>query len=126
MVETHKIATGGAGPNNAAGDGVSGAPSGGETHGRVGGGESSGGAYPNPHTGKEPADHGFMGHGGQTEIDYYGGNNPNSPSGMTDEEGGARAAAAPSAERKPHAVAANGRAFDIVEDSGVAAAEAEI
>jgi hypothetical protein len=40
---------------------------------RSGGGESGGGAYPNPHTGKD--DHpgeGFMGHGGQTEINYHG------------------------------------------------------
>jgi hypothetical protein len=31
-------------------------------------GESGGGAYPNPHTGKTPKD-GPMGHGGQTGID---------------------------------------------------------
>ncbi|WP_116090633.1 hypothetical protein [Sphingomonas crusticola] len=41
---------------------------GGANQGRSGGGESGGGAYPNPHTGKKPKD-GFMGHGGQTEID---------------------------------------------------------
>jgi hypothetical protein len=36
-------------------------------------GESGGGAYPNPHTGKEdhPGD-GFLGHGGQTDIGYHG------------------------------------------------------
>lgn len=34
-------------------------------------GESQGGAYPNPHRGKKPKG-GFMGHGGQTEIDYHG------------------------------------------------------
>jgi hypothetical protein len=34
-------------------------------------GESGGGAYPNPHAGKDPQG-GFMGHGGQTEIDYHG------------------------------------------------------
>ena len=33
-----------------------------------GGGESGGGPYPNPHGGKKPKD-GFMGHGGQTDID---------------------------------------------------------
>ena len=38
----------------------------------AGGGESSGGAYPNPHTGKTPEGGGFMGHGGQTRIDYSG------------------------------------------------------
>ncbi|HEU0043357.1 hypothetical protein [Sphingomonas sp.] len=35
-------------------------------------GESAGGAYPNPHTGKKPEGGGFMGHGGQTEIAYSG------------------------------------------------------
>jgi hypothetical protein len=36
-------------------------------------GESGGGAYPNPHTGKDdhPGD-GFLGHGGQTDIGYHG------------------------------------------------------
>jgi hypothetical protein len=56
------------------------------------GGESAGGAYPNPHTGKDdgkksPSD--FMGHGGQTEQAYHGsgqlgdqkvGDQPNAPS----------------------------------------------
>ncbi len=36
--------------------------------GSRGAGESGGGPYPNPHTGKAPQD-GFTGHGGQTEID---------------------------------------------------------
>ncbi len=43
------------------------------------GGESAGGAYPNPHTGKEERGEsgkgpggGFMGHGGQSGIDYHG------------------------------------------------------
>lgn len=48
-------------------DGVENAP--GKT---AGGSESNGGAYPNPHTGKKPEGGGFMGHGGQTEIDYSG------------------------------------------------------
>jgi hypothetical protein len=58
--------------------------------GRTGGGDSGGGAYPNPHTGKEDkkAGGGFMGHGGQTEMPYHGtgqlggdktGGNANSP-----------------------------------------------
>lgn len=34
-------------------------------------GESGGGGYPNPQTGKEPQG-GFMGHGGQTDIAYHG------------------------------------------------------
>lgn len=40
-----------------------------------GGGESQGGAYPNPHSGKDPKEPGpddFMGHGGQSEIGYHG------------------------------------------------------
>ena len=41
-------------------------------NGRSGGGESGGGPYPNPHTGKEPGNDGFMGHGGQTEMPYHG------------------------------------------------------
>jgi hypothetical protein len=53
-------------PMQAAGDGrASAAPSG---SGRKGGGESGGGAYPNPHSGKAPKS-GFLGHGGQTDID---------------------------------------------------------
>ncbi|MDX3911069.1 MAG: hypothetical protein QHC67_14800 [Sphingobium sp.] len=61
-----------------------------DTHGKKGGGESSGGAYPNPHRGKkaEAKPESFLGHGGQTEIGYHGtgqlgeeetGDNPNSP-----------------------------------------------
>jgi hypothetical protein len=40
---------------------------------RGGAGESGGGAYPNPHSGKDdhPGD-GFLGHGGQTDIAYHG------------------------------------------------------
>ena len=43
------------------------------TQGRSGGGESGGGAYPNPHAGKE--DRGESGgfDGGQSEQGYYGG-----------------------------------------------------
>ncbi len=68
-------------------------------NGRSGGGDSGGGAYPNPHTGKEPQNDGFMGHGGQTEMEYHGtgqlgekelGGNPNAPTGKSrpgDEDG---------------------------------------
>ncbi|MFN3945980.1 MAG: hypothetical protein ACK4K7_13735 [Allosphingosinicella sp.] len=42
--------------------------------GRSGGGQSGGGAYPNPHAGKEDSatGGGFMGHGGQTGMEYHG------------------------------------------------------
>ena len=39
-------------------------------------GESGGGAYPNPHTGKDGSNDGpdtFGGHGGQTQQAYHGG-----------------------------------------------------
>lgn len=36
--------------------------------GRKDGGESGGGAYPNPKSGKAPQD-GFLGHGGQTDLE---------------------------------------------------------
>jgi hypothetical protein len=39
-----------------------------DSTGREGAGDSGGGAYPNPHTGKEPKSGGFLSHGGQTEI----------------------------------------------------------
>ena len=48
------------------------------TAGAQTGGESGGGAYPNPHRGKAPHGGGVMGHGGQSEIDYSGPANPNS------------------------------------------------
>lgn len=57
-------------------------------NGRSGGGDSGGGAYPNPHTGKEGKRGGFMDHGGQTEMPYHGStqlgedklaDNPNAP-----------------------------------------------
>jgi hypothetical protein len=42
----------------------------------AGGGESQGGAYPNPHTGKEKDEksnmEGFLGHGGQSMMAYHG------------------------------------------------------
>lgn len=63
-------------------------------NGRAGGGDSGGGAYPNPHSGKEgnSSREGYMGHGGQTEMAYHGtgqlgedttGGNANSPARKT-------------------------------------------
>jgi hypothetical protein len=60
-----------------------------KANGRRGGGESGGGAYPNPHRGKRGGKDGFLGGGGQTERAYHGegrlgdaetGENPNAPS----------------------------------------------
>lgn len=56
--------------------------------GLTGAGQSGGGAYPNPHDGKKSKSDGFLGHGGQTEMEYHGsgqlgkqktGGNANSP-----------------------------------------------
>ena len=77
-------------------------------NGSTGGGQAGGGAYPNPHTGKESGGkEGFMGSGGQTEMAYHGagqlgedetgGGNANAPTAKTgkgdekDEEDGAQA-----------------------------------
>ncbi|MBJ6122182.1 hypothetical protein [Sphingomonas mollis] len=46
------------------------------------GGESGGGAYPNPQTGKKEKNEGFLKHGGQTEMDYSG------PGGENDDKTG--------------------------------------
>ncbi|HEY5722644.1 MAG TPA: hypothetical protein VIT45_10010 [Allosphingosinicella sp.] len=40
--------------------------------GRGGGGDSGGGPYPNPHSGKTPEKDGFLGRGGQTGMGYHG------------------------------------------------------
>jgi len=71
-------------------------------NGRSGGGDSGGGAYPNPHTGKEGKRGGFLDHGGQTDMGYHGtgqlgdeevgGGNENAPAkqgGDSEEDDGA-------------------------------------
>ena len=41
--------------------------------GSKGAGQSGGGAYPNPHSGKDGGgSDGFMGHGGQSGMEYHG------------------------------------------------------
>ena len=115
-------------------DGVSDSPRGDDAtgvHGRTEGGESGGGAYPNPHTGKTPTGGGFMGHGGQTDMAYHGGGQAgedggSAPNGVTGSDTGDQTtiAADPEADRKPHAIAAEGRTIEVVETSGVAEAEA--
>jgi hypothetical protein len=64
--------------------------------GSTGAGQSGGGAYPNPHKGKDGGgDTGWMGHGGQSEMAYHGagqigtdrvGDNPNAPARNKREE----------------------------------------
>ena len=114
-------------------DGVSGAPrggDGGDVHGRSDGGESGGGAYPNPHAGKTDTNTSFMAHGGQTDIAYHGGgqvgeDGGSAANGVTGSDGGDRStiAADPDADRESHAIAAEGRTIDVVETSGIAEAE---
>ncbi len=40
--------------------------------GSKGAGQSGGGAYPNPHSGKSKTSDGFFGHGGQSGQEYHG------------------------------------------------------
>lgn len=58
--------------------------------GARGAGQSGGGPYPNPHEGKHGKSDTFMGHGGQSEMEYHGsgrlgeervGDNANAPAG---------------------------------------------
>jgi hypothetical protein len=44
-----------------------------KTTGARGAGQSGGGPYPNPHTGKDGGgSDGYEGHGGQSEMEYHG------------------------------------------------------
>lgn len=72
--------------NKGAPDGVSASPSeseGANIQGRSAGGESGGGVYPNPKFGKAGTNSGFMGHGGQTDIGYHGGEQAGDNGGTT-------------------------------------------
>jgi hypothetical protein len=114
-------------------DGVSDSPGGGassDVHGRSEGGESGGGAYPNPHAGKTETNTGFMAHGGQTDIAYHGGGQAGEDSGsagngVTGSGGGdgTTIAADPDADREPRAIAGEDRTIEVVETSGIAEAE---
>ncbi len=128
MSDTKKMPADGGGIHKGKPDGVSGTPAAGkegEVQGRFTGGESAGGAYPNRHDGEGPKASGFLGHGGQTENAYYGGDNPNATTGggVLPEEG-SDSEHAPAPVREPHVMKAGQQTFEVVEDSGVAAAEA--
>lgn len=126
----------GGGADQGAPDGVSGSPdtgAAGNIQGRTPGGESGGGGYPNPQTGKEGDAGGFMGHGGQTEIGYHGGgqlgqgggDGPNAAAGSNSADGAERGSDAWRAPHyPPHTVHANGQTFAVIETNGVAEAEA--
>lgn len=126
----------GGGADEGAPDGFSGSPdtgAAGDVQGRTPGGESEGGGYPNPQSGKDGGDGGFMGHGGQAEIGYHGGGQageqggdaPNAATGSDSSDGSERGSAAWRAPHyPPHEVHAGGRTFGVIETNGVAEAEA--
>jgi len=66
MTDKQPMQAAGNGDNAGRPDGIS------DTPAKDAAGESGGGAYPNPQTGKKPTSGDVMGHGGQTEIDYSG------------------------------------------------------
>jgi hypothetical protein len=122
-----KMPVDGSGEHKGEPDGVSASPAdndGANVHGRTEGGESGGGAYPNPYTGMKPTSSGFFGHGGQTVNEYHG-----SPAGgqnaVTGDGYSGSAASAPSPEpdRLAHHVEGEGGSFQVIEASGVAEAE---
>ena len=132
MSDKKKMPVSGGGVAKGQPDGVSGSPDSGEmgrVHGRAPGGESGGGAYPNPHaqagkTNSDPAGGGFS--GGQAEKAYYGGDNPNATteprSSQLVEADADKDSGMP--VRDAHPVQAGGRTIEVIEDNGVAAAEA--
>lgn len=133
MSKTEMPANGG-GRRKGAPDGVAASPGGDPNsgvHGRTGDGESGGGAYPNPHTGKTPPTGGFS--GGQTDNAYYGGGQageqggdaPNAATGSDNSNGvekGAATSIAPTYAPRP--VHSQGESFEVEETDGVAKAEA--
>jgi hypothetical protein len=126
MTDKVKMPADGGGIAKGQPDGVSGSPDAadkGRVHGRSAGGESGGAAYPNPHSGEESSETRFS--GGQGEKAYYGGDNPNAtaPRGVA-AEGESPDEGAGSTARNSHEAQAGGRSIKVIEDSGVAAAEA--
>ncbi len=142
MSDTKPMPASGDARRKGAPDGVSGTPGGGRAagtgdagnvHGRSEGGESGGANYPNPQTGKDGSSgESASGHGGQTEMDYYGSGQRgaggaaagNAVAGSDDSRHNTAEAPAPAADRPPHQITALGRTFTVVEGSGIAAAEA--
>lgn len=127
MTDKKKMPAPGGGPATGKPDGVSGSPDPGDTgqvHGRSLGGESGGGPYPNPYSDKGSDDQDLSGRDSQTA--YYGGDNPNAtakpPNPLEADERSAQGARP--VVQEPHEVEADGRTFEVIEDSGVAAAVA--
>jgi len=107
------------------------------------GSDSSGGAYENPHTGKDGEGEfgGFFGHGGQSEIAYHGGGQlgdmGEGTANATTKEGGDHQPGGDSGPKPgptgpdedialeyPREIEVNGRPIEVIDTSGVAAAEA--
>jgi hypothetical protein len=73
-----------------------------------------------------------MGHGGQTEMEYYGGGQageggdaPNAAAGSDSSDGQERGAAPPAQpDREPRQASGGGQSFSVTETDGVAQAEA--
>jgi hypothetical protein len=120
-----------------------GKPDGVNTPGRGEGGDSGGGSYPNPHSGKDGNSDvgGFLGHGGQTDIGYHGGGQRGTEGSETDNattRGDGGESASGNAGQKdgptgpeqdfdpeyPRDATVAGRRVEIVDTSGIAAAEA--
>jgi hypothetical protein len=129
MSDKKEMPVSGGGRGKGMPDGVSGMPDSaeeGRVHGRLSGGESAGGAYPNSRLEGGSGSSGYPTHGGQSENDYSGGANPNATAGGPSQSDGE--AAGDGGDNAPlreaHAVDIGGKQIEVVEDSGVAAAEA--
>lgn len=97
-----------------------------DTGGRSSGGETGGGSYENPHTGKEARGEGGSFDGGQSVKGYHGpGQLDGKDADSVDSNGGGEADELSQAtpDAKPHRVSASGRTFEVVQESGIAEAE---